>query len=199
MILEQNGIQCQLAIDDIYWDGGGIIASSINFDADSYDESSSSATISVFDEPLADSIVSVNVDNGNDFISIDVPLDETGQGSSIINFGSTDDNTDTIEITEGNTLTMNYTDSNGILKTDTAIITGNSSESTAFGIYTDLTPVYDALLIDENAFIYVWENTLTSGSIPPFEGENVISWQTAGLGWFGAGIASASAMDFSYF
>ena len=43
--------------------------------------------------------------------------------------------------------------------------------------------------------IYVWEGTLTDGSIPPYEGDNVLSWQTAGLGWFGAGIMSIQPLN----
>ena len=31
----------------------------------------------------------------------------------------------------------------------------------------------------------MWEGTLTDGSIPPYEGDNVLSWRSAGLGWFG--------------
>ena len=30
--------------------------------------------------------------------------------------------------------------------------------------------------------IYVWEGTLVDGTIPPYEGDNVLSWQTAGAG-----------------
>ncbi|MBN1326626.1 MAG: glycoside hydrolase family 16 protein, partial [Candidatus Cloacimonetes bacterium] len=68
-----------------------------------------------------------------------------------------------------------------------------------FGIYTDLTPVDDALTIGSNAEIYVWENTLTGGSIPPYEGDNVISWTTTGQGWFGGGISSLAPIDLSGF
>ncbi|MDX2474599.1 MAG: family 16 glycosylhydrolase [Candidatus Krumholzibacteria bacterium] len=64
-----------------------------------------------------------------------------------------------------------------------------------FGIYTDLTPTSDALEAEVTSQIYVWEGTLNDGSIPPYEGDNVLSWQTAGLGWFGAGIMSIQPLN----
>ena len=63
-------------------------------------------------------------------------------------------------------------------------------ESGTFGIFTDETPTNNALTAGENAEIYVWEGTLTDGTIPPYEGENGISWITTGVGWFGAGVMS---------
>jgi len=64
-----------------------------------------------------------------------------------------------------------------------------------FGLYTDSTQTDDALVLGEDSEIYVWEGTLTEGSILPFEGENGISWQTTGLGWFGAGIMSTQPLN----
>ncbi|HPF69690.1 MAG TPA: family 16 glycosylhydrolase [Candidatus Krumholzibacteria bacterium] len=57
-----------------------------------------------------------------------------------------------------------------------------------FGLYTDETPTNAGLTPGLDAQVYVWEGTLTAGTIPPYEGANVLSWQTAGRGWFGAGI-----------
>ncbi len=65
-----------------------------------------------------------------------------------------------------------------------------------FGIFTDNTPVDDGLTIGSNAEIYVWENTLTGSTTPPFEGTNVISWTTTGQGWFGGGIGSNVPLAF---
>ncbi len=199
MILEEDGAQCHFVIDDIYWDGGGVAATSTTFDAQTYNENDTNATITVVDEGAADSVVSVAVDNGTDTINIDVTLDTNGNGSATLNFGTTDDNTDTIAITEDDVITLSYTDSNADIKTDTADIIGDPTNSTSFGIYTDLTPVFEALVIGDNANIWVWDGTLSNGSIPPYEGDNVISWQSAGSGWFGAGIESTSPMDFSSF
>jgi beta-glucanase (GH16 family) len=64
-----------------------------------------------------------------------------------------------------------------------------------FGIYTDLTPTSGGLQAEVSSQIYVWEGTLTAGSIPPYEGANVLSWQTAGIGWFGAGIMSIQPVN----
>ena len=64
-----------------------------------------------------------------------------------------------------------------------------------FGLFTDTTPIDNGLVIGDDAEIYVWEGTLSEGSIPPYEGENGISWQTTGLGWFGAGIMSMQPVN----
>ncbi|MBW6513205.1 MAG: family 16 glycosylhydrolase [Candidatus Syntrophosphaera sp.] len=68
-------------------------------------------------------------------------------------------------------------------------------ESGTYGIYTDETPTDNGLEIGLDAEIYVWEGTLASGSIPPYEGDNGISWVTTGLGWFGAGIMSIQPVN----
>lgn len=64
-----------------------------------------------------------------------------------------------------------------------------------FGIFTDLTPTDDELKAGVTSEIYVWEGTLSGGSIEPYEGENGISWQTNGLGWFGAGVMSIQPLN----
>ena len=197
IILEQNGTQCEFALDDIYWDGGGTAISNVQFDADTYETDTANATISVLDEAAADSLVFVTVDNGTDTIHINITLNGSGNGNGTLNFGPTSDETDTIEIQNGDILTVTYVDTQGNVKTDTAsIVTG---EIDTFGIFTDLTPVDVGIHVGENAEIYVWEGTLEAGTIPPYEGDNVISWETTGLGWFGGGIASYQPVDLSDF
>ena len=68
-------------------------------------------------------------------------------------------------------------------------------EGGVYGIFTDTTPVDNGLIAGENAEIYVWEGTLSVGSIPPFEGENGITWTSTGSGWFGAGIMSIQPVN----
>ena len=68
-------------------------------------------------------------------------------------------------------------------------------EGGTYGIFTDTTPVDNGLIAGENAEIYVWEGTLSEGSIPPFEGENGITWTSTGAGWFGAGIMSIQPVN----
>ena len=68
-------------------------------------------------------------------------------------------------------------------------------QSGTFGIYTDNTPTDDVLEAGVTSEIYVWEGTLTGGTIDPYEGENGISWTTTGLGWFGAGIMSIQPVN----
>ena len=64
-----------------------------------------------------------------------------------------------------------------------------------FGIYTDLTPTSDSLEPQVTSEIYVWEGTLADAVIPPYEGDNVLAWQTTGKGWFGAGIMSIQPLN----
>ncbi len=68
-------------------------------------------------------------------------------------------------------------------------------EGGTYGIFTDETPVDNGLEPGVDAQIYVWEGTLNPGTIPPYEGENGISWQTTGLGWFGAGVMSVQPVN----
>ena len=68
-------------------------------------------------------------------------------------------------------------------------------EGGTYGIFTDTTPVDNGLIAGESAEIYVWEGTLSEGSIPPFEGENGITWTSTGSGWFGAGIMSIQPVN----
>ena len=68
-------------------------------------------------------------------------------------------------------------------------------EGGTYGLFTDTTPFDNGLIAGDNAEIYVWEGTLSEGSIPPFEGDNGISWSTTGAGWFGAGIMSIQPIN----
>ncbi len=68
-------------------------------------------------------------------------------------------------------------------------------ECESLGLFTDTTPVHHHLALGEDAEIYVWESTLTEGGIPPYEGENGITWTTTGSGWFGAGIMSVQPVN----
>lgn len=72
-------------------------------------------------------------------------------------------------------------------------------ESGSFGIFTDSTATNGGLVAGVTSEIYVWAGTLTEGTIAPYEGDNVITWQTTGLGWFGAGIMSVQPRNMSNF
>lgn len=72
-------------------------------------------------------------------------------------------------------------------------------ESGTFGIFTDNTPTNGGLEAGVSSEIYVWAGTLVDGSIAPYEGENGISWQTTGSGWFGAGILPIQPLNMSNF
>jgi beta-glucanase (GH16 family) len=69
------------------------------------------------------------------------------------------------------------------------------AQSGTFGVYTDTTPTDGELVPGVSSEIYVWEGTLVEGSIPPYEGDSALSWQTAGLGWFGAGVMAIEPVN----
>ena len=68
-------------------------------------------------------------------------------------------------------------------------------EADALGLRRRDRPPDGELVAEVSSEIYVWEGTLTGGTIPPYEGENVLSWQTAGSGWFGAGIMAMQPLN----
>jgi len=73
------------------------------------------------------------------------------------------------------------------------------TQGESLGLFTDDTITNSSLTPEVDSHIYVWEGTLTDGSIPPYEGENGISWSTTGAGWFGAGIMSIQPTNLSNF
>ncbi len=196
VFIERRGAECEFAIDDIYYSGGGIPATSVEFSSDLYSVDSDGATIKVSDIGSANNTVIVSVSNGTDNININVPLDLMGNGSGKINFGETDDETDTIFIDEGDVLTLTYTDLFGVVKTSSVTIIFKSDY---FGIFTDLSPVGDGLTLGEDSEIVdTWfAVTMDPGDIPPYEGENVLTFKTPASGSWGAGIKTDQPMNFS--
>ena len=63
------------------------------------------------------------------------------------------------------------------------------------GLFTEETPVTSELVPEVSSEIYVWEGTLEDAALAPFEGTEVLSWRTTGLGWFGAGIMSVQPVN----
>ncbi|MFO7810516.1 MAG: hypothetical protein R6V47_03995, partial [Candidatus Delongbacteria bacterium] len=196
IFLEERGTECEFAIDDIYWSGGGIPLTTVDFGSELYSAQSESALIEVDDEGAVSTTVSVDVSNGTETISIDIQTDVFGEGSGNLNFGTTDDATDTININEGDVLTLSYTDSFGATrKAQRTVI----DPTDYYGIFTDLSPVGDRLEIGiDSEIIDTWFGvTMEDGSIMAYEGDNVISFITPSSGSFGGGIKSDTVMDFS--
>lgn len=72
------------------------------------------------------------------------------------------------------------------------------AESGVLGVYTDETPTNNELVFGSFAEIYAWGETVSEGNEAPFEGENVIAWQTNNSNsWFGGGIAAINGKDMS--
>lgn len=190
IILEQNGTQCEFALDDIYWDGGGTIPSSVAFDADSYAIDAAGAVITVNDLAAAGNTISVSVDNETETISIEFVLDALGMGTGTVNFGPTDDATDTIAITAGGSIIANYLDYHGNVKTATAEIESGSTGD-VIGIYTE--SHNDQMLVYQQ----IWNSADWSGNgaipdeestgVTPVDGTYVLSveYEAGGAGWGG--------------
>lgn len=190
IILEENGTQCQFAIDDIYYDGGGAIISNVSFDAPMYHESAAGAIISLQDTGALNSQRSVSVSNGTDTISLDIHLNFLGVGSKTINFGATNAGTSTIAVSGGNTLTVSYTDTRGNIRTDSAPVTGGGSSNT-MGIYSE-THTNPRLIYSQIFNSADWsgnpaEPNEQSTAVTPVDGNYVlgVSFGNLGLGWGG--------------
>ena len=186
----------EFAIDDIYWSGGNQNFSSVSFNLDSYTIEDLGGNISVSDEAAGESIQSVQIVNNTDTISVDVSLNVNGNGSEAFYFGPTNDETNTIAISENDIITVIYTDINDEVRTDSAPIAVLIPGYT-FGLFTDETPVDAEYSIGDDANIWVWSSTLVDGTIAPYEGENVLSWSSTSSAWYGAGIQSVDPADFS--
>jgi hypothetical protein len=198
VFLEENGATCEFAIDDIYYSLDADIDPFVEFDRESYATDDNSANITVYDKIRANSVVSVMVSNGPGAVNVDVILDATGSGTGTVYFGATDDATDTIAIFENGLITVTYLDNAGTSRNDNAEITAPVPDYT-FGLFTEETPVDDGLTVGLDSEIYVWEGTLVGGTIPPYEGNFVMTFQTVDKGWFGGGIASNDPVDLSVF
>ncbi|MDO6810495.1 AbfB domain-containing protein [Zobellia galactanivorans] len=72
------------------------------------------------------------------------------------------------------------------------------AESGNFGVFTENTPVANGLNFGSDADIFVFSDTFAEGSEAPYEGEEVISWETSSSNtWFGAGITSLFGKNMS--
>jgi len=195
IIKEANGVDCHFAIDDIYLDGGNIALCKVSFDKDLYSVNEGSAKVNLIDESKIGTTASVKIFNKTDSISVDIALNNSGNGTGIVSFGTTNDATNTIKVAKGDTLKVRYIDANSNKKEDFAPIFDDGT----FAVYTDDPLIRPGLTPGVNASIFVWEQTLIQGSILPYEGSNVISWKTNSKPWFGAGIAGNAATNMSEF
>jgi len=190
IILEQQGTQCALAIDDIYYDGGGASFSSVSFNADSYAVTAANATISLQDTAAPNSVRNVVVTSGTHSISMGISLNHVGLGSGTLNFGNTNDDTDTIQIAAGDILTVTYTDTEGNNRSDTANITGGSNPN-SMGIFsethTNPTLPYSQIINSADWSGNPAEPNPQSTAVTPVDGTYVLSvnFAAGGAGWGG--------------
>lgn len=78
---------------------------------------------------------------------------------------------------------------------------GITQEVGKFGVFTDNTPVNNGQALGTSADFYIWNTgSMSGGSIPPFEGANVLALNYFAPGqWFGGAVASRQAHDMSGF
>lgn len=73
-------------------------------------------------------------------------------------------------------------------------------ETGTVGVFTDNTPTTNNLLPGVHSDIWIWNTTsVTAGTLPAYEGSNVIAWKYTAPQWFGGGIASRQINDMSNF
>jgi beta-glucanase (GH16 family) len=73
-------------------------------------------------------------------------------------------------------------------------------ETGTFGVFTDSNSVTNKQEAGVTSDIWIWNTaSTTAGTIPAYEGNNVIAWKYAAPQWFGGGIASRQARDMSNF
>jgi len=74
------------------------------------------------------------------------------------------------------------------------------AEKGTFGVFTDNTPTTNKEVAGVTSDIWVWNTTsVTAGTLPAYEGSNVIAWNYTAPQWFGGNIASRQARDMSSF
>ncbi len=72
------------------------------------------------------------------------------------------------------------------------------AETGVFGVYTDETPTNNSLTFGGDAEIYAWGGTVQEGTTAPYEGDNVIAWETtAANSWFGGGVTTLFGKNMS--
>lgn len=78
------------------------------------------------------------------------------------------------------------------------------SESIDKATPTEKFVLYSETLDSDNTFtlgidgeLYIWDNTLMTSTASPFEGNNGLSYSSAGTGWFGLGFAASAYYDLS--
>ncbi|MDA3884620.1 MAG: family 16 glycosylhydrolase [Candidatus Delongbacteria bacterium] len=192
VFIEESGIQCEFAIDDIYWTGGGSPANSIIFDSETITVDSTGTDITVSDIDAANTLVTVQVINDVDTINIDINIDPMGVGKGRINFGTTDDATDTIEISENDKINIKYLDSYGVQRSANAIIEVSSIEETA-GVYTeshnDITLNYTTIINSANWSGDGASPDVMSTAVTPVDGTYVLAVDFTYINGSWAGIA----------
>ncbi len=75
---------------------------------------------------------------------------------------------------------------------------GLTAETGTFGVYTETTPTSNDLAFGLDGEIYVWGGTMQEGTTAPYEGSEVLAYETTTPNsWFGGGVASLFGKDMS--
>ncbi|MFO7896900.1 MAG: glycoside hydrolase family 16 protein [Candidatus Cloacimonadales bacterium] len=198
VILEENGIQCQFAIDDIYYDKTGVVESSLSFSQSSYSSAATEADIFIQDEARPDSTVTIEVANEADSITLTVALGASGAGQTTVYFGETNEATSTISISEDETIVVSYENAAGELLTDSAVIEAVADQN-YIGIYseshTENSLAYSTIINSAdwsgNSAVPDEEST----AVTAFDGSYVLSvaYESGSAGWGGIAFDFGSA------
>ncbi len=74
------------------------------------------------------------------------------------------------------------------------------AETGVFGVFTETTPTNNQLDFANDGAIYAWGGTVQEGTTAPYEGTDVIAWETVNPNsWFGGGIVSLYGKNMSNF
>jgi beta-glucanase (GH16 family) len=197
MFRESEGIQCHFAIDDIYYSGGGSVASNISLNASSYPVDSANASFTIIDEGFANSSVMVTIDNSLTSFDTEIELDANGNGSGIIEFVAVDGSQISIEFVPGANLTVSFTDSNNMLKSSSAFMEQEQEETEGMGIFseTHTNPIlsYSQIINSADWSGNIGEPDVESTEVTPLDGSYVLAVDFIDLGADWGGIA----FDFS--
>ncbi|WP_010663885.1 putative glycoside hydrolase [Marinilabilia salmonicolor] len=72
--------------------------------------------------------------------------------------------------------------------------------SDEYGIFTERTDVTENFAIDqENGFLHIWNNLTELSAQTPYEGEELLAFESAEDGWSGFGIFSETPLDLSHY
>lgn len=203
-----NPIEGTLYFDDIHLSLSCSGVGEVLLPSATYPEDTASTLLTVTDECSAGSTVTVTLDDGVETINLDVDLDSGGYGAVQVNFGPTDDASDTIAIADGDTLTASYTDFNSNDATAVASVVGPGpltlvgDDNGDGAVYLYATDAAETIDLEDGGVDYTavddWSSgaTLNNDTSGDADYDPVFS-VAPGTGWGGADAGAAAFTGFT--